>query len=94
MHQNFATTRILLSAGRVLSTWYIFSVLLLDTSYLILFLMSNAERRLKNIEGRYNVPGTKYQVEIRIGIEVLVFKDLGTLYLVLRTTFSFLLLDT
>jgi hypothetical protein len=41
----------------------------------------------------------KYKVGIRIGIEFLVFKDLarlpqGTLYLVLRTTFSVLLLDT
>ena len=60
--------------------------------------MSNVQRRLKNVEGRYNVPAcgrqAKYKVGIRIGIEVLVFKDLGTLYLVLRTTFSVLLLDT
>ncbi len=53
-----------------------FSVLLLDTSYLILFLMSNAQRRLKNVEGWYS---TKYKVGIRIGIEVLVFKDLACL---------------
>ena len=40
---------------------------------------------MSNVQGRYNVPGTKYKVEIRIGIEVLVFKDLGTSYLVLGT---------
>ena len=63
--------------------------------------MSNAERPVQKEEGRYNVPGTKYKVEIRIGIEVLEFKGLGTSYLVLgtwyfvlRTTFSILLLDT
>ena len=56
--------------------------------------MSNAELPVQNGEGRYNVQSTKYKVGIRIGIGVLVFKDLGTLYLVLRTTFSVLLLDT
>lgn len=65
--------------------------------------MSNAERPVQNVEGRYNVQSTKYKVGIRIGIGVLVFKDLaclsadrvlGTWYLVLRTTFSVLLLDT
>jgi hypothetical protein len=40
---------------------------------------------MSKVQGRYNVPGTKYKVEIRIGIEVLVFKDLGTSYLVLGT---------
>ena len=52
-------------------------------------LMSNVQRRLKNVEGRYNVPAcgrqAKYKVGIRIGIGVLVFKDLGTSYLVLGT---------
>ena len=43
---------------------------------------------------RYNVPRTKYKVGIRIGIGVLVFKDLGTWYVILRTTFSVLILDT
>ena len=49
---------------------------------------------MSNVQGRYNVPGTKYKVEIRIVIEVLEFKGLCTWYLVLRTTFSVLLLDT
>ena len=49
---------------------------------------------MSNVQGRYNVPGTKYKVGIRIVIEVLEFKGLGTWYLVLRTTFSVLLLDT
>ncbi len=40
---------------------------------------------MSKVQGRYNVPGTKYKVEIRIGIKVLVFKDLGTSYLVLGT---------
>ena len=47
--------------------------------------MLNAEHPVQNVEGRYNVPSTRYKVGIRIGIEILVFKDLGTLYLVLRT---------
>ena len=40
---------------------------------------------MSNVQGRYNVPGTKYKVEIRIVIEVLEFKGLDTSYLVLGT---------
>lgn len=40
--------------------------------------MSNAERPVQHGEGRYKVPGTKDKVGIRIGIEVLEFKGLGT----------------
>ena len=36
----------------------------------------------------------KYKVGIRIGIEVLVFKDLGTSYLVLSTSYNFQRLAT
>ena len=36
----------------------------------------------------YKVPSTKYEVGIRIGIRILFLKNLGTLYLVLRTVFS------
>ena len=32
-------------------------ILILDTNYFILFLMSNAERTVQNIEWKYNVPG-------------------------------------
>ena len=56
--------------------------------------MLNAERPVQNVEGRYNVPSTRYKVGIRFGIEILVFKDLGTLYLVLRTIFSVLVIST
>ena len=56
--------------------------------------MLNAEHPVQNVEGRYNVPSTRYKVGIRIGIEILVFKDLGTLYLVLRTIFSVLVIST
>jgi hypothetical protein len=49
--------------------------------------MSNIERRLKNFE-----------VRIRINYEILIGKNLGTLYLVLRTihgtSYNYLILDT
>ena len=65
--------------------------------------MSNAERPVQNVEGRYNVQSTKYTVGIRIGIGVLVFKDLaclsadrvlGTWYFVQLSASCFLILDT
>ncbi len=43
---------------------------------------STESKPMSKVQGRYNVPGTKYKVEIRIGIKVLVFKDLGTSYFV------------
>ena len=45
--------------------------------------MSNIERRLKNFE-----------VRIRINNEILIGKNLGTLYLVLRTITCYLILAT
>ena len=56
--------------------------------------MLNADLRIKKEGTMYQVPSTKYKVGIRIGIQVLEFKGLGTLYLVLRTTFSVLILAT
>lgn len=55
-------------------------VLILDTSYLILF--SNAERRTLNSECRnQKVQCTKYKVEIRISIESYILYH-GTWYFV------------
>ncbi len=62
-----------------------------DTKYGI---ETNVERRLKNVEGVYNVPSTRYKVGIRIYVKIRHLKDLGTLYLVLRTSFTVLILDT
>jgi hypothetical protein len=49
--------------------------------------MSNAEHPVQNIEGKYNVPGTKYKVGIRIWTRILPLKDIvafkkGTFYFV------------
>ena len=49
---------------------------------------------MSKVQGRYNVPGTKYKVEIRIVIEVLEFKGLDTWYLVLNTSYNFQRLAT
>jgi hypothetical protein len=35
---------------------------------------------MSKVQGRYNVPGTKYKVGIRIGIGVLEFQGLSTSY--------------
>ena len=58
----------------VLRTSYIFKRL--DTSYSILFLMSNAERPVQIIECKYNVPSTRYKVGIRIWTRILPLKDM------------------
>jgi hypothetical protein len=78
------------SNGTSVGTWYMVlrtsynEVLLLDTDYLLLFLISNAELRFKNEE-----------VGICVPTQMELWKLLGTLYLVLRTMKScYLILTT
>jgi hypothetical protein len=62
-----------------------------DTKYGI---ETNVERPVQNIEWKYKVPSTRYKVGIRIYVKIRHLKDLGTLYLVLRTIFNVLILAT